>query len=157
MQKITPFLWFDNNAEEAISFYTSVFKDSQIKFITRHGEGAPVPTGTVMTASILLNGQEFMLLNGGPMYKFTPAISFFVKCADQEEIDYFWEKLTEGGTEVQCGWLTDKFGLSWQIVPEKIGELLHPDTPDKLQRVMQALMQMVKIDMAVLQKAYDGE
>lgn len=152
-QKITPFLWFDNNAEEAMQFYTSIFKDSKILDVSRYGEAGPGPKGTVMTAIFQLNGQEFMVLNGGPIFHFTEAISFFVQCKDQEEINDFWEKLSAGGQKSQCGWLKDKFGLSWQIVPEALGELLHGGDPQKSQRAMAALMKMSKIDIKLLEQA----
>lgn len=153
MQKITPFLWFDNQAEEAMNFYTSVFKDSKVLSISRYGEGAPVPAGTVMTASFLIEGQQFTALNGGPVFSFTEAISFVVNCSTQEEVDYYWGKLTEGGEEVQCGWLKDKFGVSWQIVPEALIKLLNHPNKDKAQRVMQAMLQMVRIDISQLEEA----
>ncbi len=153
MQKITPFLWFDNNAEEALDFYTSIFKNAKIVNVTRYGEGGPGPAGMVMTATFQLEGQEFMALNGGPQYKFTEAVSFFVNCETQEEVDRLWEKLTEGGEEQACGWLKDKFGLSWQIIPNALSELLgHPD-PAKAQSVMQAMLQMKKIEIAKLEQA----
>ncbi len=153
MQKITPFLWFNDNAEEAMNFYTSIFRDSKIISINRYGEGGPGPAGTVMTATFQLEGQEFIALNGGPEFKFTEAISFFVNCETQEEVDELWEKLSEGGEESQCGWLKDRFGLSWQIIPAALGEMLnHPD-PVKAQNAMQAMLQMSKIDIARLQEA----
>ena len=155
-QKITPFLWFDNNAEEAVNFYTSVFKESRIAETTRYVDGGPGPKGQVMTMSFELNGQTFTALNGGPHFKFTEAISFVVKCENQEEIDYYWDKLLEGGQAHQCGWLKDKFGLSWQIVPAEIGKLFGGDDPQRTARVMQAMMQMVKFDIAKLKAAYDG-
>ena len=156
MQKITPFLWFDNNAEEAINFYTAVFKNSKIINSSRWGKGGPVSEGTLMTATIQLEGQDFMLLNAGPMFKFTEAISFFVNCKTQEEVDYFWEKLTaNGGQESQCGWLKDKYGLSWQIIPDVLGSLLNGKDAEKSGRAMQAMLKMRKLDIAVLQKAYD--
>lgn len=153
MQKITPFLWFDTNAEEAVKFYTSIFKNSKINLTTRYGEGNMLPKGTVMTVEFELNGQEFVALNGGPTYKITPAISFVVNCDTQDEIDYYWEKLSEGGAEVQCGWLTDHFGVSWQIVPSILTELLNPNDTAKSQRVMDALLQMIKIDIETLKRA----
>jgi predicted 3-demethylubiquinone-9 3-methyltransferase (glyoxalase superfamily) len=156
MQKITPFLWFDNNAEEAVNYYTSIFKDSKITNMSRYSEAGPGPAGSVMVANFTLNGQEFMAINGGPMYKFTEAVSFVVNCEDQKEIDHYWEKLTAGGSEVQCGWLKDKFGLSWQVVPTAIGKLMSGD-PIRSGRVAMALYKMIKIDIAQLQKAYDGE
>src|SRR6202011_277043 len=144
MQKITPFLWFDGKAEEAMTFYTSVFKNSRVGSITRFGEGAPRPKGTVMTATFQLNGQEFIALNGGPEFTFTPAISFFVNCETQEEIDELWEKLSEGGEKQRCGWLRDKYGLSWQIVPSVLGQLLQDKDSEKSKQVMTALLQMDK-------------
>ena len=156
IQKITPFLWFDNQAEDAVSFYTSIFKNSRIVSIARYGEeGAEAsgrPKGTVMTIAFLLDGQEFVALNGGPIFKFTEAISFVVNCESQEEIDFFWEKLSGGGDEQaqQCGWLKDKYGISWQIVPTVLGELLNNPDPDKSRRVMKALLGMKKIDMETL-------
>ena len=155
MQKITPFLWFDNQAEEAIKFYTSIFKNSKIVSATRYGDAGPGPKGTVMSATFELEGQEFMALNGGPQYKFTEAISFFVNCKTQEEVDDLWKKLSEGGEEGPCGWLKDKFGLSWQIIPTVLGELLSDPDPVKSQRVMQAMLQMKKIDTAKLKQAYE--
>ncbi len=152
-QKITPFLWFDNNAEEAIQFYTSVFKNGRIKKIIRNGAGGPGPAGTLMTASIELEGQEFAVLNGGPVFKFTEAISFVVNCENQDEIDYYWEKLSAGGEPSRCGWLKDQFGLSWQIVPVSLSQLLQQDDPSKAQKVMAALMQMNKINLNQLQEA----
>lgn len=162
MQKITPFLWFDDNAEEAVNFYTSVFKNSKIGTVARYDEaGAQAsgrPKGSVMTASFQLNGQDFIALNGGPHFKFSEAISFVVNCETQEEVDYYWEKLSEGGDEKaqMCGWLKDKFGLSWQIVPTVLGKLLSDQDAKKSQRVMQAMLQMKKIDIAGLEKAYKG-
>ncbi len=151
--QITPFLWFDGNAEEAVNFYTSIFKDSKIESINRYGEAGPGPSGTVMTIAFQLLGQDFVALNGGPEYKFSPAISFVVDCKTQQEIDEFWDKLSEGGEKVQCGWLTDKFGLSWQIVPSNLSELFESDDPEKSQRVMKAMLQMEKLDIKALQEA----
>ena len=156
MQKITPFLWFDGRAEEAMNFYVSVFRNSKVGKVTRYGEAGPGPKGTVMSATFELDGEEFYALNGGPQYKFTPAISFFVSCETQAEIDELWEKLSEGGVPNQCGWLDDKFGLTWQIVPSILGKLLGDKDPVKAARVMNAMMQMVKLDIAGLQRAYDG-
>lgn len=156
MQKITPFLWFDNQAEEAINFYTSIFKNSRVKDVTRFGEGGPAPAGSLMTASFELEGQEFIALNGGPMFKFTEAISFLVRCDTQEEIDRLWEQLTAGGEEQPCGWLKDKFGLSWQIVPTVLNELLSDPDPAKAQRVGEAMMQMKKFDIQALYRARQG-
>jgi len=155
IQKITPFLWFDNQAEEAMNFYVSVFKDSKVLSISRYGEGAPLPAGTVMTASFQIEGQQFTALNGGPVFSFTPAISFVIHCSTQEEVDHYWETLTEGGEEVQCGWLKDKFGVSWQVVPEALGRLLNNPDPIKAQRAMQAMFTMKKIDIRQLQEAAD--
>jgi len=154
--KIIPFLWFDNNAEEAAKLYTSIFKNSEILSVSRYGEGSPGQPGTVMTISFILDGQPFTALNGGPHFKFNEAISFFVNCETQEEVDELWEKLTDGGEESQCGWLKDKFGLSWQIVPTALGELLGDPDPEKSKRVMEAMLQMHKIDIATLQHAYEG-
>jgi len=156
MQKINPFLWFDTQAEEAANFYTSIFKNSKINRISRHGEGGPGPKGSVMVVSFELNGQEFVALNGGPMFKFTEAISFLVNCDTQEEVDHCWAKLTEGGQEIQCGWLKDKFGLCWQIVPTAFGRLANDPDPEKAGRVMQAMMKMVKMDIKILEDAYAG-
>jgi predicted 3-demethylubiquinone-9 3-methyltransferase (glyoxalase superfamily) len=158
MQKITPFLWFDSQAEEAMNFYVSIFPNSKIGSVTRYGEEGPGPNGTVMTAAFELDGQEFVALNGGPQFKFTEAVSFVVNCETQEEIDYYWEKLTaDGGEEVQCGWLADKYGLSWQVVPTKIREWMQDKDPARSQRVMHAVMQMKKLDMAAMQRAYNGK
>ena len=154
-QKITPFLWFDNQAEEAVKFYTSIFKNSKVVKVSRYGEGGPGPKGSVMVATFELAGQQFMALNGGPQFKFTEAVSLVVNCETQEEIDEFWERLSEGGQKIQCGWLKDKYGLSWQIVPTILGELMEGD-PQKSQRMMQALMQMTKLDIEGLKKAYEG-
>ena len=155
MQKITPFLWFDDQAEQAMNFYTSIFKDSKVLSISRYGDAGPGQPGKVMTATFQLNGQDFMALNGGPEFKFTEAISFFVNCETQAEVDELWAKLSAGGEESQCGWLKDKFGLSWQIVPTTLGELLGGPDPVKSQRAMQAMLQMRKIDIAGLQRAYE--
>jgi len=157
MQKITPFLWFDNQAEEAMNFYVSIFKNSKVLSVNRYGEGAPAPKGTVMTANFQLEGQAFTALNGGPMFKFTPAISFVVHCETQAEVDEYWAKLSAGGKENQCAWLEDKFGVSWQIVPNVLIELLSDTDPAKAGRVMQAMMQMTKIDIAMLKCAYEQQ
>jgi predicted 3-demethylubiquinone-9 3-methyltransferase (glyoxalase superfamily) len=157
MQKITPFLWFDHQAEEAMNFYISIFKNSKVLNVNRYAEGAPQPAGMVMTASFQINGQEFIALNGGPVFKFNPAISFVVSCETQAEVDEYWAKLCAGGQESQCAWLTDKFGVSWQIVPTALGKLLSDPDPQKAGRVMQAMLQMKKIDIAGLQRAYDEE
>jgi predicted 3-demethylubiquinone-9 3-methyltransferase (glyoxalase superfamily) len=155
MQKITTFLWFDNQAEEAMNFYCSLFKDSKILTVSRYGEAGPGPKGQVMTGTFQLNGQEFMALNGGPEFKFTEAISLFVNCETQHEVDELWEKLSAGGEEGPCGWLKDKYGLSWQIVPTLLGKLLGDKDAAKAQRVMQAMLKMKKIDTRVLQQAYE--
>jgi predicted 3-demethylubiquinone-9 3-methyltransferase (glyoxalase superfamily) len=155
MQKITPFLWFDGNAEEAMNFYLSSFKNSKLLSVTRNGESEPGPQGTVMMATFQLNGQEFMALNGGPLFKFTEAVSFFVNCETQQEVDELWEKLSEGGEKGRCGWLKDKFGLSWQIIPSALGELMNDKDAGKAKRVMEAMLQMDKIDINTLKKAYE--
>jgi predicted 3-demethylubiquinone-9 3-methyltransferase (glyoxalase superfamily) len=155
MQKITPFLWFDNQAEEAMNFYISIFKNSKVVTVTRYGETGPGPKGTVMTAKFELNGQEFVALNGGPHFKFTEAVSFVVNCETQAEIDEYWDKLSAGGEKSRCGWLKDKFGLSWQIVPTVLPDLLDEKHPDKADRVMQAIMRMNKLDLKALQQAFD--
>jgi predicted 3-demethylubiquinone-9 3-methyltransferase (glyoxalase superfamily) len=157
MQKITPFLWFDNQAEEAMNFYTSVFKNSKVGSVSRYGEAGPGPAGSVMTASFELEGLEFIALNAGPQFKFTEAISFLVNCETQEEIDDLWGKLTaNGGEEQPCGWLKDKFGLSWQIVPPVLDQLLGDPDAEKANRVMQAMLGMKKIDIAALKRAYEA-
>jgi predicted 3-demethylubiquinone-9 3-methyltransferase (glyoxalase superfamily) len=153
MQKITSFLWFDMQAEEAARFYVSVFKNSKVTGVVPYGEGGPMPKGTVMTVSFILDGQEFVALNGGPEFTFSPAISFVVNCDTQEEVDEFWEKLSEGGHAVQCGWITDKYGLSWQIVPKILPELLADPDEAKAQRVMTAMLGMIKIDIDALKQA----
>lgn len=150
MQKITPFLWFDNNAQEAIEFYTSTFKNARLDSLM------PGPGGKVMGASFQIEGQSFMALNGGPQYQFTPAISLYVNCESQQEVDYYWSRLGEGGSYQPCGWLKDKFGLSWQIIPAELSRMLQDKDRARAGRVMQAMMQMSKIDVAALQTAYDG-
>jgi len=162
MQKITPFLWFDTSAEEAVNFYVSIFKNSKVGKVTRYNEAsakaAGRPRGSVMTAEFQLEGQNFVAINGGPHFKFTEAISFVVDCETQEEVDYFWVKLTaDGGQESQCAWLKDKYGLSWQIVPRILIQMLQDKDPQKAQRVMQAMLQMKKIDIATLRQAYEGD
>ena len=154
-QKIAPFLWFDNQAEEAVNFYVSILKHSKVTSISRYGEAGPGPKGTVMTVSFELEGQEFMALNGGPEFKFTEAISFFVNCETQEEVDELWEKLSAGGETGPCGWLKDKYGVSWQIVPTALGEMLSDPDPEKSKRVMQAMLQMKKLDINALRQAYE--
>ena len=156
MQKITPFLWFDDDAEQAIAFYTALFPDSVVLDQSRWGPGGPVPAGTLMTARVRLAGQELMLLNGGPMYPHTEAFSLFVNCETQEEVDDLWAKLSAGGKTNRCAWLDDKFGVTWQIVPTILGKLLQDPDPEKSTRVMKAMMQMDKIDIAGLQRAYEG-
>jgi Uncharacterized protein conserved in bacteria len=155
MKKITPFLWFNGNAEEAIHFYTSVFKNSKVVNVRKYGDAGPGPKGTVMTGTIELEGQEFMLLNGGPEFSFTPAISFFVNCKDQNEVDELWNKLLEGGKSQRCGWIQDKFGLSWQIIPEALGKYLSDKDPVKSGNVMKAMMKMDKIIVKDLDEAYN--
>jgi predicted 3-demethylubiquinone-9 3-methyltransferase (glyoxalase superfamily) len=156
MRKITPFLWYDGNAEEAVNFYVSIFKNSKVVSMARYGDAGPGPKGSVMTAAFQLDGQNFVALNGGPQYKFTPAISFVVSCETQEEVDELWEKLSAGGRKDRCAWLTDKFGVSWQIVPTILSKLLQDKDPEKARRVMQAMLQMDKIDIKRLQQAYDN-
>jgi predicted 3-demethylubiquinone-9 3-methyltransferase (glyoxalase superfamily) len=155
MQRITPFLWFDDQAEEAMRFYVSIFKNSRVVSISRYGDAGPGPKGTVMVAAFELDGQQLLALNGGPQFTFSPAVSFLVNCKAQDEVDYFWEKLSEGGEKNQCGWLRDKYGLSWQIVPTVLGELMQDKDLEKSKRVMEAMLQMQKIDIAGLQRAYD--
>jgi predicted 3-demethylubiquinone-9 3-methyltransferase (glyoxalase superfamily) len=156
VQKITTCLWFDNNAEEAVTLYTSIFKNSKVLEVSRYGEAGPGPEGSVLTMRFQLDGVELMALNGGPAFKFTEAISLSVDCKSQAEVDELWEKLLEGGSEDQCGWLKDRFGLSWQIVPSVLGELLSDPDPEKSKRVMEAMLKMKKIDTRVLQEAYKG-
>jgi len=155
--KITPCLWFDTNAEEAVKFYTSVFKKSKKLVVTRYTEGGPMPKGTVLTVLFQIEGQEFLALNGGPHFKFTEAVSFIVNCKTQKEIDYFWETLSKGGEKSQCGWLKDKFGLSWQVAPDNMDEMLSSKDEEKVNRVFQAVMKMKKIDLEKIKKAYSGK
>jgi predicted 3-demethylubiquinone-9 3-methyltransferase (glyoxalase superfamily) len=157
MQKITPFLWFDGNAEEAVNFYISIFKNSKLGKISRYGDAGPGPKGSVMSVTFQIEGQEFFALNGGPQFKFTPAISFFVNCETQKEVDDLWEKLSAGGRTDRCGWLQDKFGLSWQIIPTVLGQLLGDKDPQRAKRAMQAMLQMTKIDGDALLRAADGK
>jgi predicted 3-demethylubiquinone-9 3-methyltransferase (glyoxalase superfamily) len=158
MQKITPFLWFDGKAEEAANFYTSIFENSKVGAVRRYGDAGPGPKGSAMTVSFQLEGQEFVGLNGGPVFKFNEAISFFVNCETQEEVDYFWSKLLEGGgQESQCGWLKDRYGVSWQIIPAALMKLLGDPDAAKTQRVMKAMLQMRKIDVATLEAAAKGQ
>jgi predicted 3-demethylubiquinone-9 3-methyltransferase (glyoxalase superfamily) len=157
MQKITPFLWFDTQAEEAVNFYTAIFKNSRIVNITRFGEEGPGPSGSVMTVKFELDGQEFIALNGGPNFTFSEAISFVVNCTTQTEVDELWEKLSEGGEKGDCGWLKDQYGVSWQVVPTLLGELLNDPNPQKSRNVMQAMLKMKKIDIAALLSAYEKQ
>jgi len=156
MQKITTFLWFDNNAEEAMNCYVSIFPNSRILGVSRYGEAGPGPKGTVMVGTFELDGQKFMALNGGPQFKFTEAISLLVNCETQEEVDDLWEKLAAGGRRDRCGWLKDKFGLSWQIIPSVLGELVQDKDTEKSRRVMEAMLKMDKIDIGLLKQAYEG-
>ncbi len=156
MPRITPFLWFDTQAEEAANFYASIFKNAEIGAISRYGEGGPAPAGSAMSVSFELDGQEFIALNGGPMFKFTEAISFYVHCDTQEEVDHYWSRLVEGGQESRCGWLKDKFGVSWQIIPAALPRLLSDPDRARAGRVMQAMLQMGKIDIAGLEAAAQG-
>jgi predicted 3-demethylubiquinone-9 3-methyltransferase (glyoxalase superfamily) len=156
MQKITPFLWFDNQAEEAANFYVSTFKNSKIETVSRYGEAGPGPKGSVMIVQFQLEGQRFTALNGGPLFTFTPAISLLVDCETQDEVDDLWERLSAGGRPDRCGWLQDKYGLSWQIIPSALGKLMSDPDPQKSQRVMQAMLQMDKIDIKRLEQAYQG-
>jgi predicted 3-demethylubiquinone-9 3-methyltransferase (glyoxalase superfamily) len=156
MQKIATCLWFDGKAEEAMNFYMSIFMNTKVVNVMRYGEAGPGPKGSVLAVTFELEGQEFIGLNGGPHYQFTPAISMFVKCATQAEVDHYWDKLLAGGKPMQCGWLTDKYGVSWQIVPTALGEMLQDKDAKKAQRVMEAMLQMVKLDLPTLKKAYEG-
>lgn len=157
MQKITTFLWFDDKAEEAVNLYVSLFKNSKIETISYYGEAAPRPKGTVLTVVFQLDGQQFMALNGGPHYSFTPAISLLVNCETQEEVDRLWDKLMEGGKPSRCGWLQDRYGLSWQIVPTILGKLMSDPDRKKADRVMQAMLKMDKLDIKGLEQAYKGD
>lgn len=156
MQKIVTHLWFDDQAEEAANFYVSLFEDSQVLDVSRYMEGSPGEPGKVMTVTFQLNGQEFIALNGGPEFKFNESMSLFVKCETQEEVDRLWAALTDGGEEQPCGWLKDKYGLSWQIIPNVLGEMLQDENPDCAQRVMEAMLKMKKIDVSKLTAAYDA-
>lgn len=153
MQKISPFLWFDSQAEEAANVYVSLFQDAEITDVSRYPEGSPGPAGQVMSVNFKLEGQDYTALNGGPQFPFTEAVSFVVHCQDQDEVDRFWSQLSEGGEEGQCGWLKDRFGLSWQIVPDRLGELLSDPDPARSQAATQAMLQMSKIDIKVLEDA----
>ena len=157
MQKITPFLWFDSQAEEAARFYTSIFDNSEISEVVRYGEAGPGEAGTVMTVAFRLAGQDFVALNGGPVYQFSPATSFVIDCKSQEEVDHFWDNLSEGGEPGPCGWLRDRYGVSWQVVPSRLIELLGDQDRERANRVMQAMLQMSKIEIAPLERAYAGE
>ncbi|MHB1457600.1 MAG: VOC family protein [Armatimonadota bacterium] len=157
MQKITPFLWFDDKAEDAMNFYVSVFRNAKVVTITRYGSAGPGAEGTVMTAEFQLEGLDFVALNGGPVFTFTPAISFVINCESQEEVDHYWDRLSEGGEQIECGWLTDKFGVSWQVVPTILFELMNDPDSVKSQRVMAAMLKMKKLDIAGLKRAYEQE
>ena len=157
MQRIVPCLWFDDRIEEAVNFYCSVFSKSEIVEIARYGEGAPRPAGTVLTIRFVLGDQEFLALNGGPQFKFTEAVSFVIPCKSQKKVDYYWHRLSEGGEESMCGWLKDKYGLSWQVVPKALPKMLKSKHADRRQRVMQAMLQMKKLDVDALEAAYEGK
>ncbi len=154
MKDIVPCLWFDGRAEEAVNFYASIFKNMKIGHVARYGDGAPMPKGSVLTVELEINGQKFLALNGPPVFSFTPALSLMVNCETQDEVDHFWEKLSEGGEKEQCGWLKDKFGVSWQVVPTVLSELMRQATPAKSQKLLEAIMQMTKLDIKTLQQAY---
>ncbi len=154
--KITPCLWFDQNGEEAANYYVSVFKNSEIKAISRYGKGAPLPEGTALTVSFTLDGQHFTALNGGPLFKFTEAVSFMISCKDQQEVDHYWDALTKEGVESMCGWLKDKYGLSWQVVPDGIGDMLSGKRKGNNAKMMQALMKMKKLDIKTLEDAFNS-
>ena len=156
MQKIVPFLWFDGKAEQAMNFYNGIFPNARIKDVMRYGDAGPGPKGEIMSVAFEIEGQEFYALNGGPLFAFSPAISFFVKCATQDEVDHYWSRLSEGGETRQCGWLTDKFGVTWQIVPIVLYELLHGQDAAKSARAMAAMMKMAKLNIGLLTKAYEG-
>lgn len=155
MTRITPMLWFDHQAEEAAQFYTSIFRNSRITGLSRYGDAGPGPKGSIMVVSFELDGQPFTALNGGPHFKFTEAVSFVVNCANQQEVDHYWDRLLEGGAPQQCGWLKDRFGLSWQVVPTAVIDMLSDPDTVKSQRAMQAVMQMIKIDIAQVRDAYE--
>jgi predicted 3-demethylubiquinone-9 3-methyltransferase (glyoxalase superfamily) len=156
MPRLTPNLWFDTNGKEAAEFYCSVFPNSGIKNVSYYGDAGPRKAGTVLTVDFMLDGQEFTAINGGPEFPFSEAVSFLINCADQAEVDYYWDKLSDGGEEVQCGWLKDKFGLSWQVVPEGLAELV-TDPTERGERAMRAMMEMKKLDIAKIKKAADGK
>ena len=155
MQRITPFLWFDGQAEDAARFYTAIFHNSKLGSVRRCGDQGPGPKGSVMSVELELDGQSLISFNGGPQFPVTPAISMFVRCETQDEIDYYWHRLLDGGKPVQCGWLTDRFGVSWQVVPDALGEMLQDPDPRRSANVMKAMMQMIKLDLAKLQAAYE--
>jgi predicted 3-demethylubiquinone-9 3-methyltransferase (glyoxalase superfamily) len=157
MPKITPFLWYDNQAEDAATLYTSIFPNSRITRVTRYGESGPGPAGSAMTVVFELDGQEFIALNGGPIFEFTEAVSFSIDCSSQEEVDHYWERLSEGGEESQCGWLKDRFGLSWQVNPRVLGDMLSDPDPARARRVMEAMLRMKKIEIAELRRAYEED
>jgi predicted 3-demethylubiquinone-9 3-methyltransferase (glyoxalase superfamily) len=157
MPKITPCLWFNGNADEAVNHYCAIFKNSKVLSITHYLEGMPLPVGTLLVAMLELDGQEIMILNGGADFQFIEALSLYIDCETQDEVDWFWSQLSAGGEESQCGWLKDKFGVSWQVVPSILDKLLYDPDPLKAQRVTHAMLQMQKIDIAALQRAYDGE
>ena len=157
MQKMHPCLWFDTQAEEAARFYVSVFQDSHLDDITRYGDAGPLPAGTVLSVSFRLGGQEFMALNGGPAFTFTPAVSFFVHCDSQAEVDAYWDALAAGGEEMQCGWVKDRYGVTWQIVPSELGRLLSSPDPVKARRVTEAMLKMIKLDVNALRAAYEQD
>ncbi|MBL8643979.1 MAG: VOC family protein [Rhodospirillaceae bacterium] len=156
MQKITPFLWFDNKAEEAANFYAATFPNSKITHVMRYGEGAPLPAGTVLTITVSINGLDFVCLNGGPHYTFSPATSFMAPCDTQAEVDHLWDALSAGGEVMQCGWLTDKFGVTWQITPHALLTMMSDKDSAKVKRVTAAMMQMKKLDLPALTKAFEG-
>jgi predicted 3-demethylubiquinone-9 3-methyltransferase (glyoxalase superfamily) len=157
MQKITPFLWFDTQAEEAANFYVSIFKNAKMGRVVRYGDAGPGPKGSVMTASFSLDGAEFVALNGGKHYTMTPGTSFVVSCTTKDEVNHYWDRLAAGGTPMKCGWVTDKFGVTWQVVPTALPDMLQDKDPARARRVAQAMMKMVKLDVDMLQRAYDGE
>ena len=157
MQRIVPNLWFDTEAEDAAKFYTSIFPDSRINNVMHYGDSGPREAGLVLTVDFEIKGQPFTAINGGPEFKFDEAVSFLVECENQEEVDEYWDQLLEGGTESQCGWLKDKYGLSWQIIPKQLGELLSSGTPEQRNRTMEAMLKMVKIDIKVLEDAHRSE
>jgi predicted 3-demethylubiquinone-9 3-methyltransferase (glyoxalase superfamily) len=156
MQKIVPNLWFDGDVKEVMDFYTGIFKNAKVGNVSYYGDAGPLPAGTVLIADFELDGMQFTAINGGPYTHFTPAISFLINCADQAEVDHYWDKLSAGGEVEQCGWLKDKYGISWQVVPVQLGQLMSGGDPIRTNRVMQAMLKMIKLDVAELQRAYDG-